>query len=70
MFISGVAADYLPDPKPAQNILNKLNSIMKLGIDMEEMGRRVREFESRLRPKENLSPSKEKTKNESMNYLG
>ncbi|RLG45693.1 MAG: hypothetical protein DRN90_07595 [Thermoproteota archaeon] len=70
VFVSGVAADYLPDPKPAQNILDKLNSIMSLGIDMEEMGRRVQEFESRLRPKEKSEISQDETKNESMNYLG
>jgi hypothetical protein len=70
VFISGVAADYLPDPKPAQNILNKLNSIMGLGIDMEEIGRRVKEFENRLKPKENPALNQEKTNDESMNYLG
>ncbi|HIE23264.1 MAG TPA: hypothetical protein EYP68_03445, partial [Candidatus Korarchaeota archaeon] len=70
VFISGVAADYLPDPKPAQNILNKLNSVMGLGIDMEEIGRRVKEFENRLKPKENPALGQEKTNDESMNYLG
>ncbi len=70
VFISGVAADYLPDPKPAQNILNKLNSIMSLGIDMEEMGKRVKEFESKLQPKEESETSKDEKENASMNYLG
>ncbi len=69
VFVSGVIADYLPDPKPAQNILNKLNSIMDLGIDMGEMGRRVKEYERGLGPKENPEHSQQK-KNESMNYLG
>ncbi len=70
VFISGVAADYLPDPKPAQNILNKLNSIMRLGIDMEDIGRRVKEFERKLKPKENPDLTPEKTNDEAMNYLG
>ncbi|HDD68929.1 MAG TPA: hypothetical protein ENG61_01050 [Candidatus Korarchaeota archaeon] len=70
VFISGVAADYLPDPKPAQNILDKLNSIMGLGIDMDDMGRKVQEFERKLRPKENLNLNLEGSKKESMNYLG